>query len=70
MLVLSQFHIMLQPEGPYKVTIVNRQYHKGRHMVNSLEIAQKMEEMPEVQSTRSALLSPLSLDLVNKQLLA
>lgn len=54
---------MLQPEGPYKVTIVNRQYHKGRHMVNSLEIAQKIEEMPEVQSTRSAmLLSPSSLN--------
>ncbi len=62
---------MLQPEGPYKVTIVNRQYHKGRHMVNSLEIAQKIEEMPEVQSTRSAmLLLPLSLDPVNKQLLS
>ena len=62
---------MLQPEGPYKVTIVNRQYHKGRHMVNSLEIAQKIEEMPEVQSTRSAmLLLPLSLDLVNIQLLS
>jgi len=61
----------LQPEGPYKVTIVNRQYHKGRHMVNSLEIAQKIEEMPEVQSTRSAmLLLPLSLDLVNIQLLS
>jgi len=61
----------LQPEGPYKVTIVNRQYHKGRHMVNSLEIAQKIEEMPEVQSTRSAmLLLPLSLDPVNKQLLS
>ena len=43
---------VLQPEGPYKVTIVNRQYHKGRHMVNSLEIAQKIEEMPEVKSTR------------------
>lgn len=43
---------VLQPEGPYKVTIVNRQYHKGRHMVNSVEIAQKIEEMPEVQSTR------------------
>ncbi len=62
---------MLQPEGPYKVTIVNRQYHKGRHMVNSLEIAQKIEEMPEVQSTRSAmLLLSLSLDLVNIQLLS
>jgi len=62
---------VLQPEGPYKVTIVNRQYHKGRHMVNSLEIAQKIEEMPEVQSTRSAmLLLPLSLDLVNIQLLS
>ena len=62
---------MLQPEGPYKVTLVNRQYHKGRHMVNSLEIAQKIEEMPEVQSTRSAmLLLPLSLDPVNKQLLS
>jgi glutamyl-tRNA reductase len=62
---------VLQPEGPYKVTIVNRQYHKGRHMVNSLEIAQKIEEMPEVQSTRSAmLLLPLSLDPVNKQLLS
>ncbi len=60
---------MLQPEGPYKVTIVNRQYHKGRHMVNSLEIAQKIEEMPEVQSTRSAmlLLSPLSLNPLSKQ---
>ena len=59
---------MLQPEGPYKVTIVNRQYHKGRHMVNSLEIAQKIEEMPEVQSTRSAmLLSPLSLNPLNQQ---
>jgi len=62
---------VLQPEGPYKVTIVNRQYHKGRHMVNSLEIAQKIEEMPEVQSTRSAmLLLSLSLDLVNIQLLS
>ena len=62
---------MLQPEGPYKVTIVNRQYHKGRHMVNSLEVAQKIEEMPEVQSTRSALLlSPLSSDPVNQQLLS
>ena len=46
---------LLQPDGPFKVTIVNRQYHKGRHMVNSLEIAQKIEEMPQVQSTRSAL---------------
>ncbi len=62
---------MLQPEGPYKVTIVNRQYHKGRHMVNSLEVAQKIEEMPEVQSTRSAmLLSPLPSDPVNQQLLS
>ncbi|KAA6419671.1 MAG: hypothetical protein FRX49_10395 [Trebouxia sp. A1-2] len=47
------------PEGPYKVTIVNRQYHKGRHMVNSLEIAQKIEEMPEVQSTRIVYMEPL-----------
>ena len=59
---------MLQPEGPYKVTIVNRQYHKGRHMVNSLEIAQKIEEMPEVQSTRSAMLmSPSSFNPLNQQ---
>ena len=43
----------MQADGPFKVTIVNRQYHKGRHMVNSMEIAQKMEEMPQVQSTRS-----------------
>lgn len=42
----------LQPEGPYKVTIVNRQYHKGRHMVNSLDVAQRIEELPQVQSTR------------------
>ncbi len=44
--------MVLQAEGPYKVTIVNRQYHKGRHMVNNLDIAQKIEEMPQVQSTR------------------
>lgn len=47
------------PEGPYKVTIVNRQYHKGRHMVNSLDIAQRIEELPQVQSTRIVYMEPL-----------
>ena len=42
----------VQVDGPFRVTIMNRQYHKGRHIINALEIAQKIEEMPQVQSTR------------------
>lgn len=46
--------------GPFQVTIVNRAYHAGRHMVNSVEVAQKLQEMPQVSSTRVVYMEPLS----------
>lgn len=45
--------LKLQAAGPFQVTIVNRAYHAGRHMVNSADVAQKLQEMPQVSSTRS-----------------
>ena len=45
--------LCLQPTGPFQVTIVNRQYHMGRHMVNVAEVVQKLQEMPQVSNTRS-----------------
>lgn len=46
----------LQEEGPYDVTLVNRQYHKGRSIVNTADIMKKMEVMPAVATVKYALL--------------
>ena len=43
----------VQTEGPYDVTIVNRAYHKGRHIVNVKEVAEGITAMDHVKSTRS-----------------
>ena len=50
--VSTDARVLLQPEGPYQVTIVNRQYHMGRHMVNAAEVAQKLEAMPQIATAR------------------
>ena len=42
----------VQTEGPYDVTIVNRDYHKGRHIVNVKEVAEGITAMEHVKSTR------------------
>ncbi len=47
LLVLS----LLQSAGPYKVTIVNREYHAGRHIVNTDQIAREINAMEQVNCT-------------------
>lgn len=46
--------VVLQPPGPYDVTLVNRQYHKGRSMVNTADVIKSMMAMKEVSSVRYA----------------
>ena len=43
----------VQVQGPYDVTLVNREYHKGRHIVNIKEVANNIQDMDHVKSTRS-----------------
>lgn len=43
----------VQVQGPYDVTLVNREYHKGRHIVNVKEVADNIQAMNQVRSTRS-----------------
>ncbi|KAL0019010.1 hypothetical protein WJX79_009020 [Trebouxia sp. C0005] len=47
-------------EGPYDVTIVNRAYHKGRHIVNVKEVAEGITAMDHVKSTRVVYMEPLT----------
>lgn len=47
-------------EGPYDVTIVNRDYHKGRHIVNVKEVAEGIAAMDHVKSTRVVYMEPLT----------
>jgi hypothetical protein len=42
----------MQPHGPYKVTIVNRRYASGRHMINSVTIAKNIKRMEHVAAVR------------------
>ncbi len=48
----------VQTEGPYDVTIVNRDYQKGRHIVNVKEVAEGITAMEHVKSTRSVKCGP------------
>lgn len=43
-------HVAMQPAGPYKVTIVNREYHVGRHIVNTEDIAREVNAMEQVSN--------------------
>ncbi len=43
-------HVAMQPAGPYKVTIVNREYHAGRHIVNTEDIAREVNAMESVSN--------------------
>ena len=45
----------LQKVGPYDVTLVNRQHHKGRSIVNTADIMNRMEAMPAVANVKYAL---------------
>jgi len=42
--------LAMQPAGPYKVTIVNREYHAGRHIVNTEDIAREVNAMEQVSN--------------------
>lgn len=42
----------MQAGGPYDVTLVNRQYHKGRSILNTPEIVRKLHAMPSVSSVK------------------
>ncbi|DBA92084.1 TPA: hypothetical protein ACH3X1_015814 [Trebouxia sp. C0004] len=52
----AQFH----PAGPYKVTIVNREYHAGRHIVNTQDIAREVNAMEQVSNCSVAQLEDLT----------
>ncbi len=43
---------MFQAEGPYDVTLVNRQYHKGRSMLNTAAVITSMKAMKQVSSVK------------------
>ncbi|DBA83598.1 hypothetical protein WJX77_006813 [Trebouxia sp. C0004] len=42
----------IRAEGPYEVTLVNRQYHKGRSMVNTAAVIASMKAMEQVSSVK------------------
>ena len=44
--------VLLQPDGPYDVTLVNRHYNMGRSMVNTAKVIESMKEMEEVSSVK------------------
>ena len=49
----AELHVcLMQPEGPFNVTLVNRQYHKGRSMVNTANIITSMKAMDQVSSVK------------------
>ena len=48
----SRAGVVLQAEGPYDVTLVNRQYHKGRSILNTADIIKSMRAMKEVSSVK------------------
>lgn len=50
---------LVQTEGPFDVTIVNRVYQKGRHIVNVKEAAESITAMDHVKSTRSVKGGPI-----------
>ncbi|KAL0051177.1 hypothetical protein WJX82_003128 [Trebouxia sp. C0006] len=50
-----------KPHGPYKVTIVNRRYASGRHMINSVTVAKNIRRMEHVASVRVIYLEDMSL---------
>ena len=51
-LKLPHLWLFMQVNGPYDVTIVNRDYYKGRHIVNVKEVANNINAMDHVKSTR------------------
>lgn len=50
-----------KPHGPYKVTIVNRRYASGRHMINSVTVAKNIKRMEHVAAVRVIYLEDMSL---------
>ena len=44
--------VCLQAEGPYRVTVANRQYHASRHIVNADQIAGKIKALEQVSTCR------------------
>ena len=50
LLPLSISALVFQAEGPYEVTLVNRQYHKGRSMLNTAAVVTSMKAMEQVSS--------------------
>lgn len=44
--------VVLQAKGPFKVSIVNREHHAGRHIVNAGSIAREINALPEVVHCR------------------
>lgn len=50
----------IKPEGPFEITLVNRQYHKGRSMVNTAGIITSMKAMHQVSSVKLVYMEVLS----------
>ena len=44
--------VVFQAEGPYEVTLVNRQYHKGRSMLNTAAVITSMKAMEQVSTVK------------------
>ena len=52
LLLLSIRAVVIQAEGPYEVTLVNRQYHKGRSMLNTAAVITSMKAMEQVSTVK------------------